>query len=380
MDFSWSDEDNVFYESLLHFCRTRLADDIIEADKTEHFPLEKWRAMGEFGLIRAVIPEVYSGLGLSPISCARLMKGAGLGCADNGLFLALGAHIWAVVIPIIKFGTEEQKETWLPLLGSGQCIGAHAITEPNNGSDILNLHTTAVKDGDHYILNGRKTFVTNAPVSDLFLVFATINKKLGFTGTTAFLVEKGTPGLHVESKMSKMGLRTAQMAEVVLDHCRIPRDNLLGKEKQGHKIFSTGMVWERTMILAPFIGAMERMIEKCCRYANEREQFGKPISTFQEVRNKIVEMKLSLESCRLLLYKAAWLLDNGDANMFASIAKLSISEAAVQTFQKALQIFGGYGYMTESGIERHLRDSFATKLYSGTTEIQKEIIANCIGL
>jgi alkylation response protein AidB-like acyl-CoA dehydrogenase len=167
---------------------------------------------------------------------------------------------------------------------------------------------------------------------------------------------------------------------MVFEDCRVPAANILGKEKQGHKIFSTAMMWERTMILAPFLGAIQRELENCSNYAGSRKQFNKPISSFQEVRNKIVDMQLHLESARLLLYKAAWLLDNGDATMASSLAKLAISEASVFSFQNALQIFGGYGYMTESEIERYLRDSIGTKLYSGTTEIQKEIIANCLGL
>jgi alkylation response protein AidB-like acyl-CoA dehydrogenase len=380
MDFSWSDDDKDLYNSIVSFCHSAIKDDIIEADREERFPRGIWDAFGDFGLMNMILPEKYSGLGLSPLSCARLLEGAGYGCKDNGIFLAIGAHIWAVEIPLLRFGNEDQKQKWLPLLGSGKMIGAHAITEPNNGSDVMNLHTTAEKYEDCYILNGRKTFITNAPVADLFLVFATINKKLGFTGTTGFLIEKDTPGMHIESKMSKMGLRTTHMSEIVFENCRIPKENILGKEKQGHKIFSTAMMWERTMILVPFLGAIQREIENSSRYAQSRRQFNKPIASFQEVRNKIVEMQFHLESARLLLYKAAWLLENGDASMASSLAKLAISEASVFTFQNALQIFGGYGYMTESEIERYLRDSIGAKLYSGTTEIQKEIIAHCLGL
>ena len=380
MDFNWNDEQKEMYTQASRFAQQKLNHNIIEDDHLEQFSSEKWHAMGQMGLLGLHIPEKYGGLELDALSCAYTLEGFGYGCKENGIFLSMGAHLWAVETPILLYGTEDQKEQFLPRLCSGEWVGAHAISEPESGSDAMAMDTIAELSGDQYVLNGRKTFVTNAPVADFFLVFATTNKKHGFAAINAFLIQKGTPGLSVESKTSKMGTRTSPMADVILDNCRIPITNRLGKENLGFRIFSRIMQWERAMILAPFIGTMQRQLEDCINYANQRQQFGKQLSAFQSISTKIVDMQIRLEAARLLLYKAAWAFDNDNPSVPSSIAKIWISESAVQSFFDAIQIFGGYGYTTDFEIERNLRDAIGAKLYSGTTEMQKMLIANEIGL
>ena len=380
MEFNWNIEQKEMYSQAVRFAQQKLNQKLVEDDSSETFSYEKWRELGQMGMLGLHIPEKYGGLELDTLSCAYTLEGFGYGCKDNGIFLSMGAHLWAVETPVLLYGNEQQKEKYLPRLSSGTWVGAHAISEPQSGSDAMAMDTAAEKLNDGFILNGRKTFVTNAPVADFFLIFATTNKKHGFAAVNAFLVEKGTPGLSVESKTSKMGTRTSPMADVVLDNCRIPQENLLGKANMGFRIFSRIMQWERALILAPFIGAMQRQIEECIDYANNRRQFGKRLAANQSISSKVVDMHVRLEAARMLLYKAAWSFDNNDPALPSSIAKLCISESAVKTFLDAIQVFGGYGYTTDFEIERNLRDAIGAKLYSGSTEMQKMLIAAEIGL
>jgi alkylation response protein AidB-like acyl-CoA dehydrogenase len=281
----------------------------------------------------------------------------------------------------MAFGTEEQKRKYLPKLVSGEWIGLHAMTEPLSGSDAYSLRTRAERKGDRYILNGSKTFITNAPYADLFIIFANIDPSRGANGITAFLVEKGTPGLSVGQKLHKMGLRTSPMAEVVLEDCEVPVQDILGKEGDGQSSFTTSMEWERTCILASHLGMMQRQLENAVKYARERQQFGQPIGKFAAISNKIADMEVRLETGRLALYKAAWLKSQGRHPLKeVSMAKLYVSEAAIQNCLDAIQIHGGYGYMTEYEVERELRDAISGKIYSGTSEIQRVIIAGLHGL
>jgi hypothetical protein len=294
---------------------------------------------------------------------------------------SLHAQMWAVETPLVRFGTDEQKQRYLPRLCDGTIIGAHGMSEPDSGTDAFALSTRAVARGDRYVLNGSKTFVTNAPVSDLFLVFATVDKKKGMWGVTAFLVDKGTKGLSVGNKIQKSGLTTSPMAELFFEDCEIPAANLLGKVGQGATIFNHSMAWERSCILGSVVGGMERELELCIEHAKTRKQFGQPIGNFQLVAAKLADMKLRLEACRLLLYRAAWAHGRGEPNALeGAMAKLMISEYAVQSSLDAIQIHGGYGYMREYHVERHLRDNVGARLYSGTSEIQRLIVARHLGL
>jgi alkylation response protein AidB-like acyl-CoA dehydrogenase len=255
------------------------------------------------------------------------------------------------------------------------------VTEPDSGSDAFSLRTSARLEGDYYILNGTKTFCTAAPVADLFMVFATIDKRKGFMGVTTFLVEKDFPGFRVGRDIEKMGLRTAPMAELIFEDCKVPVENRLGKEGNGAAIFEDTVEWERTCILASILGGMERQLEQCIKYSRERKQFGKAIGKYQSIANKIVDMKVRMETSRLFLYKVAWMKQaHGKAAMDAAIAKLYLSEAWIRSCLDAVQIHGGYGYTTEYEVERDLRDSIGSTLYSGTSEIQRNIIARYLGL
>lgn len=284
-------------------------------------------------------------------------------------------------MPIFKFGTEAQKAKYLPSLCAGEMIGAHGMSEPDSGSDAYSLRTTATKVEGGYLLNGAKTFVTNAPISDMALVFATVDPKRGMWGVTGFLVENGTPGYTISRHIDKMGLRTSPMGELIFQDCFIPEENRLGPIGAGANIFKDSMEWERSCILGSHVGAMERQLEQAVQYAREREQFGQPIGKFQSVANRIVDMKVRLETARLLLYKVAWLKREGkSAVMEAALAKLYLSECFVQSGLDAIQTHGGYGYTTEFEVERDLRDAIGGMLYSGTSDIQRNIIARLLGL
>ena len=309
------------------------------------------------------------------------MEGLGYGCRDNGLIFAINAQMWSVQMPIQSFGTEAQKKRYLEGMCRGEIIGAHGMSEPDSGSDAYSLRTRAQKRDGGYLLNGTKMFVTNAPVADMAVVFATVDPSKGMWGITAFIVEKGTPGFTVSQHIDKMGLRTSPMGELIFQDCFLPEENRLGPEGAGARIFNNSMEWERSCILASHLGAMERQLENSIQYAREREQYGQPIGKFQAVANRIVDMKIRLETARLLLYKVAWLKKMGKpALLEAAMAKLYLSECFVQSGLDAIRTLGGYGYMTEFEVERDLRDSIAGTIYSGTSDIQRNIIARLLGL
>ena len=384
MDFDWTAEQLELRDSILDFARRGLSDGDGAPDTggADSFRRDLWKRCGEFGILGLPVPREYGGSALDMVTTTFAMEALGEGCRDHGLLFSMHAHMWAVVMPLLAFGTPVQKERFVPGLCDGTLIGAHGISEPGSGSDAYAMRARAVRDGDHYVLNGTKTFVTNAPVGDLFVVFATVKPERGMWGVTAFAIERGTPGLSVSRPFKKMGLTTSPMGEVVLDDCRVPVESRLGKEGQGATIFNHSMGWERSCILASQVGRMQHQLQACVTYAKEREQFGKPIGNFQLVAAKLADMKVRLETSRLLLYRAAWqLAKSGEGGaMEAAMAKLYISEAAVASALDAVQVHGGYGYMQEYGVERELRDAVGGTLYSGTSEIQRLLIARHLGL
>jgi len=381
MNFAWNEDQTALRDAITRFAVQALADPLIERDRNSEFWREGWQKCAQFGITGLPAPMEYGGGGADTLTTAGALEALGYGCPDNGLIFTINAHLWSSVVPLMTFGTEAQKQRYLTKLASGEWIGAHCMTEPGSGSDAYSLRTRAERRGDRYVLHGSKTFITNAPAADLMIVFATVDPAKGAAGVTGFLVERGTPGLLVQGKIEKMGLRTSPMSEVVLEDCEVPEENRLGKEGIGPSIFTTSMEWERICILASQLGAMQRLLETSVRYAKERQQFGKPIGKFQSIANKIADMEVRLETGRLVLYKAAWLKSTGKrALREASIAKLYVSEMCVQNCLDAIQIQGGYGYMTESQIERELRDAVAGTIYSGTSEIQRMIIAGFQGL
>ncbi len=376
-----SDEQNRLQESAIAFARQALSCDVIAADAAETFNLDGWRRCAEFGVLGMPIPEQHGGLGLGLSALLAVMEGLGYGTRDQGLLFSLNAHLWTNSIPILLYGTDAQRAAYLPGLSNGSLIGANAASEPDAGSDIFSLRTRAVRDGDSYVLNGTKMFVTNAPVAHLFVSYATIDPALGPMGITAFIVEREAPGLTISRKLHKMGLRTSPMAEVIFEDCRVPVAQRLGREGRGVEVFECSMEWERGSILASCLGVMRRQIEECVRHARERTQFGKPIGKNQSVANRIVDMKVRLETCRPLVYRLGELKDRQQPAMLeAAMAKLYVSQCFVQSSLDAIQIFGGYGYMTEQQVERDLRDAVGSGLYSGTSEIQRNIIARALGL
>jgi alkylation response protein AidB-like acyl-CoA dehydrogenase len=327
------------------------------------------------------IPPEYGGHGLGIVSLIAVMEGLGYGCRDSGLLFSLNAHLWTNSIPILIYGSEDQRRRFLPGLCDGSLIGANGASEPDSGSDVFAMRTRADKHADGYVLNGSKTFVSNAPVADLFVVYASIDRTLGPMGVTAFIVPRDTPGLRIGKPLEKMGLRTSPMAEIVFEDCVIPLDQRLGREGRGIEVFECSMEWERGCILGSALGVMRRTLERAIEHARARKQFGQAIGKFQSVANRIVDMRVRLDACRPLVYRIGHLKEaNKKALMEASIAKLYVSEALIATMLDAVQVFGGYGYMTEMEIERDLRDAIGATLYSGTSEIQRNIIARQLGL
>jgi alkylation response protein AidB-like acyl-CoA dehydrogenase len=381
MDFSFTAEQESFRRAAAEFAEQELNGNLLERERAGEFSRERWQAAARFGIHGLPVPESYGGAGLDLLTTVYVMEGLGYGCRDNGLLFSINAHMWSAQAPILTFGSDEQKTRYLPRFVSGEWIGVHAITEEGSGSDAYNIKTTARRKGDEYVLNGSKVFITNAPVADVIIVFATRDPDLGRDGICAFLVEKDNEGVSIGGNLEKMGLRTSPMSQIYLDDCVVPASRRLGAEGAGVAIFESSMDYERACILATNVGTMERQLKSCVSRARDWERFGKPIGKFQSISNKIADMKVRLELARLLIYKTAWLKDQGKrAGIESAMAKLVVSESLVRSSLDAIQIFGGYGYMVESGIERDLRDALGGTIYSGTSEIQRMIIGRHLGL
>jgi alkylation response protein AidB-like acyl-CoA dehydrogenase len=381
MDLSFTEEQLALKASVIEFASKELNEGLRKREKAGEFPHDGWAACARFGIQGLPIPKSFGGSEVDILTTVLVMEGLGYACRDNGLIFSLNAQMWSIELPLLKFGTPEQQRKYLPGLVSGDLIGVHAMTEADSGSDAFSMQTRAERHGDRYVLNGSKLYITNAPIADVVIVFASMNPGKGFAGASAFLVEKDTPGFAVSRGLDKMGLRTSPMGEIILTDCEVPAENLLGKEGSGMAIFNSSMEWERSCIFASAIGAMQRQLDNCVQYAQTRKQFGQPIGKFQGISDKIAEMYVRLEAARLLIYKVAWLKEqNKFALAEAAAAKLLASEAWIRSSLDAIQIHGAYGYMTESEIERDLRDSVAGTIYSGTSEIQRMIIARTLGL
>ena len=387
MDFGLTPEQQDLYDATLAFARRELNGDLERLDHEDGFDRAAWDRCAAFGLLGLPIPIEYGGQGHDLVTTTAAMEALGRGCRDNGLVFSLNAQMWACQMPILKYGSEAQKREWLPRLVSGEILGAHAISEPGAGSDVFSLATRAERVEVHgragYRLNGAKTFATNAPVAGVLVTFAYLDREAEgkSKALTAFLVTPDHPGVTVGRPIHKMGLRTSPMGEVVLDDCVLPESARLGAEGAGLAIFNSAMEWERACIFAGHLGAMERLLEDCVKYARERRQFGQPIAKYEAVSDRIADMKVAIDAGRFLLYRVGWLKEQGkSAVMEAAIAKLFVSEAHVQAALDALHLHGGYGYMREFPIEREVRDALSGTLYSGTSEMQRKIIARCLGL
>jgi alkylation response protein AidB-like acyl-CoA dehydrogenase len=375
VNFDHTAEQEEFRESVLGFAER------LEGRPAEGFDREAWAACGEFGIQGLVVPEEHGGSGAGALTAAVALEALGQVWRNTGLLFSLNAQMWAVQHPIVRFGSDEQKARYLPGLCRGTLIGAHAASEPDAGSDVFGLHTTARLNGDDWILTGSKTFCTNGPEADVFLVLANADRSRGSFGLCAFLVDGDTPGLVAGPPQAKAGLSGSPIGDVHLDECRVPGSALLGRKGAGMALFSSAMDWERALILAPVLGVMQRHLDRCVGHSKERRQFDQPIAAFQAVAHRIARMRLRLDAGRLLLSRAAWLLDEGrPATAEASLAKLWVSEAYLESSLDAVQIHGGAGYFEETALASSVADALAARLYSGTSEMQLNVVARHLGL
>ena len=382
MNFAWTDEQERLRDEIVAFAHRELANDTLVARETEGaFPRDLWARCADFGIQGMNIPEAYGGRGRDILTTVYLMDALGYGSLDNGLPFALNSQMWSVQPAILKFGNEDQKQRYLTPLCRGEQIGAFGITEAETGSDSYAMQTTAEKVEGGYVLNGAKHYITLAPVCDFAVVFATTSPELGRWGITAFVVEHGTDGFRRSAVREKMGMRTTPMGDLYFEDCFVPAENRLGPEGAGVSLFTTAMESERGYIFASQVGRLARQLEESVEYARTREAFGQAIGKFQSVANRIAEMRLRLETARLLLYRVAWLEMEGKPLLLeAALAKLHLSECFVASSLDAIRVHGARGYVTEFGVERDLRDGVGGLIYSGTSDIQRQIVARLLGL
>jgi alkylation response protein AidB-like acyl-CoA dehydrogenase len=382
MEFSFTEAQQHWYDTALKFAREALADDAApEREQRGEFWREGFERCARFGIQGLPVPVQYGGQGQDLETTVAAMEGLGYGCPDTGLIFAINAALWTVTLPILVFGTEAQKQQYLPGLCDGRLLGANAASEPEAGSDIFGMQTSAEQRGDSWVLNGRKTWITAGPLADLFVLFATTDPSKGVLGISAFLIERGSPGFHVAREIPKLGMRTAPMGELVFDECILPAESVLGRTGRGAPIFNAALEWERGGIFSSVAGTMRRQLDCCIEHARTRKQFGQAIGKFQSVSNRIVDMAVRLETSRFMLYRYAWAKTRGqDAAVWASMAKLHVSECFVQNSLDAVRVFGASGYTIERGFERDLRDSVGGVIFSGTNDIQRILIAQHLHL
>ena len=383
MDFALSEAQRAWQESTVRFVKEQLLPDLnlAERDERREFWREGWQRLAKHGITGLPVPVEYGGQGQNlPVTIAA-MEGLGYACPDNGLIFSMNASTWTVTMPILVYGTEGQKKAFLPGLCDGSIVGANGASEPEAGSDIFSLAATAERTESGWVLNGEKTWVTSGPVADLFVCYARTSPDRGIMGISAFIVSKDAPGFRVVRELYKLGVRTVPMGQLAFENCVLPPEALLGREGRGAEVFNASMEWERGAILASALGTMKRQLERCIDHARHREQFGKAIGKFQAVAHRIVDMKLRLETCRPLVYRIGWLKEHGlDATLDAALAKLHVSDCFVKNSLDAVQLFGAAGFVSEYGVERDLRDSVGSLIYSGTNDIQRNIIARELGL
>lgn len=380
MDFELTAEQKQFKDVVLDFTTREIAPYAEEADARGEFSWEAWNKLGAFGLLGLHYPAKYGGQDSDVLTACLANEALGEGGADGGLMLALGAHTYLCGDTILNHGTETQRKKYLPRLASGEWVGCMALTEPEAGSDAAAISTTAAKQGETYRLNGTKMFITNGPIAQVAVIFAVTDREAGNAGISAFLVEKGTPGFSAGKNLKKMGVRSSTTSELILEDVEIPAENLLGSEGAGFMIALGALEWDRSALLAPFVGAMARAMADCARYAIDRRQFGRSISDFQAVQHKIAHMKVFVEAARLLVYRVAWNKDQGRAlnHLEASVAKLFVGDWGMPVASEAVQIHGGYGYIHEYPVERIFRDAKLAQIGGGTSEVQRLVISRIL--
>ncbi|TCS83762.1 acyl-CoA dehydrogenase [Tepidibacillus fermentans] len=375
MNFRLTEEQEMFRKMVRDFAENEVAPTAALRDEQELFDRGIFEKMAELGLTGIPWPEKYGGAEADFISYVIAVEE--LSRVDASVGVTLSAHISLASWPIYKFGNEEQKIKYLKPLATGEKLGAFAITENGAGSDAANIKTTAVKDGDDYIINGSKIFTTNGMVADTYIVFAVTDKEKKHKGISAFILEKGMEGFSFGKKEKKMGIRASTTVELHFDNVRVPKENLLGEEGQGFKIAMMTLDGGRNGIAAQALGIAQGALDEALNYAKERVQFGKPIAAQQGIQFKLADMATKIETSRLLTYQAAWLEDNGlPYGKQSAMAKLMASDTAMEVTTEAVQIFGGYGYTRDYPVERMMRDAKITQIYEGTNEIQRLVIAN----
>ncbi len=378
MNFHFTEEELDVLKTLETYCENEVGPKAAEIDEKEEFPIDARNELGEMGFMGIYFPEEYGGAGLSYLTYIAACEKIAEYCATTSVMLS--GHESLCCWPIYKYGTEEQKQKFLVPLASGEKLGAFALTEPGAGTDAAMQKTTAVLDGDEWVLNGSKIFITNAHYADIFVVFAMTDKSLGTKGISAFIVEKDTPGFSTTGHEKKMGIRGSSTSELVFDDCRIPKDNLLGEIGKGFKIAMTTLDGGRIGIAAQALGIAQRAIIDTVKYDKQRIQFGKPIWKFQNTQFQLADMQTKVDAARLLIYRAAQAKQDGEPHShLAAMAKLFASETASDVTRRCLQLVGGYGYTRDYPFERYMRDAKITEIYEGTSEVQRMVIAGWLG-
>ncbi|MBE7119406.1 MULTISPECIES: acyl-CoA dehydrogenase AcdA [Bacillus] len=377
MHFKLSEEHEMIRKMVRDFARNEVAPTAAERDEEERFDRALFDQMAELGLTGIPWPEEYGGIGSDYLAYVIAVEELSRVCASTGV--TLSAHTSLAGWPIFKFGTEEQKQKFLRPMAEGKKIGAYGLTEPSSGSDAGGMRTTAKRDGDHYILNGSKIFITNGGIADIYVVFALTDPESKQRGTSAFIVESDTLGFSVGKKESKLGIRSSPTTEIMFEDCRIPARNLLGEEGQGFKVAMQTLDGGRNGIAAQAVGIAQSALDASVEYARERHQFGKPIAAQQGIGFKLADMATDVEAARLLTYQAAWLESEGlPYGKESAMSKVFAGDTAMKVTTEAVQVFGGYGYTKDYPVERYMRDAKITQIYEGTQEIQRLVISRML--
>lgn len=377
MNFQLSEEHEQLRQMIREFAINEVAPSAAERDEEESFDREIWDKMAELGLTGIPWPEQYGGAGFDYLAYCIAVEELSRVCASTGV--TLSAHTSLAGWPIYKFGSEEQKQKYLRPMAEGKKIGAYCLTEAGSGSDAGGMKTTAKREGDEYVLNGSKIFITNGGIADTYVVFAVTDPESKHKGTSAFIVESSFPGFSVGKKEKKLGIRSSPTTEIVFDQCRVPKENLLGQEGEGFVIAMKTLDGGRNGIAAQAVGIAQGALDAATDYAKERVQFGKPIAANQGVSFKLADMATAVEASRLLTYQAAWLESNNlPYGKASAMAKLMAGDTAMSVTTDAVQIFGGYGYTKEYPVERYMRDAKITQIYEGTQEIQRLVISRML--